>query len=299
MAAVWRVLGAIEDDAVPGLQRAFLAALTTLHAAVDVDVDDVAQALATHDTARVVALVPLDAFVTALEAILPELERVAAAAHDATAAELRGALPDAVTPAEASAIEARLGLPLAELSPDVIQAIRDHGAALVREVTDETRAAIVEALERAALDGLDVQAAAQAIAEIVGLTRRQAAAVARYRAALEAEGRDPAQVDRMVARVVARLRRQRAQVIARTETNRAMNLGRRGTWRDLVAQGLLDPARWRRQWLTVLPAPGVCPICAPLDGTTAPIEGPYPDGSDGPPAHPLCRCSEVLIPAAA
>lgn len=297
MAAVWRVLGAIEDDAVPGMRRAFLAALTALHGTVDVVA--VEAALAAHDTAAVVALVPLDTFAEALEAILPDLEAVSAAAHRATADALPATIAEAVTPAEAEAIGERLAISFDELSPAVIQAIRDHGAALVREVTEETRAAITEAIERAYVEGLHPRQAANAIAEIVGLTRRQAAAVERYRAALDAEGRDAAQVDRMVARFTRRLLTRRAQLIARTETNRAMNLGRRGTWRDLVLQGLLDPARWRRQWLTVLPAPGVCPICAPRDGTTATIDGTYADDLDGPPAHPACRCSEVLVPSGA
>lgn len=34
----------------------------------------------------------------------------------------------------------------------------------------------------------------------------------------------------------------------------------------------------------------VCPICAGLDGKTAPIGGMFPGGYDSPPAHAACRC---------
>lgn len=34
----------------------------------------------------------------------------------------------------------------------------------------------------------------------------------------------------------------------------------------------------------------VCPICAGLDGKTAPIGGMFPGGYDSPPAHSCCRC---------
>jgi SPP1 gp7 family putative phage head morphogenesis protein len=35
----------------------------------------------------------------------------------------------------------------------------------------------------------------------------------------------------------------------------------------------------------------VCPICAGLDGKTAPIGGMFPGGYDSPPAHSCCRCT--------
>jgi hypothetical protein len=34
----------------------------------------------------------------------------------------------------------------------------------------------------------------------------------------------------------------------------------------------------------------VCPICAGLDGKTAPVGGMFPGGYDSPPAHSCCRC---------
>lgn len=60
-----------------------------------------------------------------------------------------------------------------------------------------------------------------------------------------------------------------------------------------VAQGIVPasaPPLWR--WNAVLD-PRTCPICRPLDGTTAGSPRAFPLGP--PPLHPLCRC--VVLPA--
>ena len=38
----------------------------------------------------------------------------------------------------------------------------------------------------------------------------------------------------------------------------------------------------------------ICDDCDELDGTTAPINGSYAGGADGPPLHPNCRCTEGI-----
>ena len=45
------------------------------------------------------------------------------------------------------------------------------------------------------------------------------------------------------------------------------------------------------QWIAILD-PRTCPVCRPLDGTTAPSPAEFPRGA--PPLHPLCRC--IVIP---
>jgi len=236
------------------------------------------------------AAVPLADLAAALTATVESLAQMASRASRATLAG---------ETAQGAVASASVRLDLDVLNARVLDAIRMDGATLVRQVSEEARAAIRAAVERAYVTGQHPRTAARAIQAVVGLTRRQEAAVETYRAMLTDEGRDAAQVARMASRYANRLRRQRAHLIARTESNRAMNEGQRATWMALVAAGQLDPARWRRQWLTVLPAPGVCPICLPLDGVTIPLVGGlYPgDGDGGPPAHPNCRCSEVLVRA--
>lgn len=254
---------------VPGLRQHFLDALTAL--ASGVDVAAVEAALAAGDTPAVLAAVPLEQFVAALEAALPTLEAVSAAAHQVSLA--------------------RTGQPMidfGQVSDPVIAAIRQDAAQLVADVDDETRAAIRQSVERAYRAGRGTRTAAEEIADVVGLTRQQEASIAAQRGTV---------ADADLSEQADAMREQRAATIARTETNAAMNRGNRAAWRDLAHRGLLDASAWRREWLTVLPASGVCPICAPLDRGTAPLHGVYSDGTDGPPAHPNCRCTEVLVPA--
>ncbi|HXE84251.1 MAG TPA: Hint domain-containing protein [Gemmatimonadales bacterium] len=289
MLAAWQALRAVEDAAIPGLTERFLEALRAVRRGADVTA--IESALDDGDLEQALRAVPLADFAAALSAVLPEIEQVSANAHAAAGAAIRAGFP----PTEAARAAGRLGFALDQLSPPVIQAIRDEAATLVTEVTEETRAAIRQAIETGYVAGKGSRIAAQRIRQIVGLTTRQAQAVSAYRATLEAEGRSAAQVDRMVSRYAVQLLTSRASTIARTETNAAMNRGQRATWRDLSATGLLDTANWRREWLTVLPAPGVCPICAPLDKQQAPIHGVYTDGSDGPPAHPNCFLPGTIV----
>jgi hypothetical protein len=50
------------------------------------------------------------------------------------------------------------------------------------------------------------------------------------------------------------------------------------------------PTLWR--WNAILD-PKTCPICRPLDGTTAPTPDAFPSGA--PPVHPRCRCITVPV----
>lgn len=86
----------------------------------------------------------------------------------------------------------------------------------------------------------------------------------------------------------------RAELIARTETMTAANAGQRLGWEQAVDEGLLSGDE-RRTWIATGDE-STCPICSDLDGTTAKLDGEYPDpGGEGPPAHPRCRCTEGII----
>lgn len=227
-------------------------------------------ALAAHDTEGVLAAVPLPTFTAALEAVLPELDELAHAAHGVSSTALGYAVP------------------YTDVSDEVITAIRRDAAELVAEVSDETKDAIRQAIERGYTSGRGMRQAAREIEQMVGLTTTQEATLERIRAHASAE--------QEIEQRAAAMRTERARTIARTEANAAMNRGNRAAWRDAVAKGLIDAHAYQREWLTVLPAPGVCEVCEPLDQKRAPIHGVYVDGSDGPPAHPNCRCTEVLVP---
>lgn len=87
----------------------------------------------------------------------------------------------------------------------------------------------------------------------------------------------------------------RADTIARTESMRAANEGQQQAWDQAVEAGLLT-GNEQQVWI-VTPDDRLCPICEPLDGELADLDGTWnADGEDidGPPAHPNCRCTVGL-----
>jgi hypothetical protein len=182
------------------------------------------------------------------------------------------------------------------LNAERIDWARRRAGELVRDVGQETRWAVRRIVEASVSRGTHPAQTAKLLEAVVGLTERQAQAVARYRAALIADGVTPATVDRMTARYGARLLRLRARMIARTETIRAANEGRRAGWSRNVAEGTILPERWEREWVAIVPSDGrTCRYCVQQDGQRAPIDGTYPNGASGPPGHPDCRCTESLV----
>ncbi len=79
--------------------------------------------------------------------------------------------------------------------------------------------------------------------------------------------------------------RQRARLIAATETAAAYSRGAIAAYEQSGVVGAVE-------WLT---ADSPCPICDPLDGTTAPLGGEFAAGIAHPPAHPNCRCALVPV----
>lgn len=86
----------------------------------------------------------------------------------------------------------------------------------------------------------------------------------------------------------------RARNIARTESIRAANEGQRQLWLQARRRGEIgDDAV--REWSAAVGDNRTCPVCEGLDGTEAELEGTFPGGFDGPPAHQSCRCSTSLV----
>ena len=162
-------------------------------------------------------------------------------------------------------------------------------------ITEETRAAIEEVLQRGIAKGTHPNVLAEEMQGMIGLNRKQALAVERYRDSLA--GRPPAQITRMVQRFTQQKRLERAKTIAITETYRARNEGRMLKWRQMVADGVIREGEFEQMWATARDE-RTCPVCWPLHGQRAEIgaafttlEGPV----EFPPVHPRCRCVVVTI----
>lgn len=74
----------------------------------------------------------------------------------------------------------------------------------------------------------------------------------------------------------------RAQAIAVTEVTRAYAEGNLASWR---ASGFIERKEWRTNNDEL-----VCPVCGPLAGQVADLNGAFKGGIESPPAHPRCRC---------
>lgn len=248
-------------------------------------------AIRARDVERVMQAIPTESLMALATVLEPVLYRIAlAGAQVATNAR----------PTVLTNIIARLGTSEGLPVDQLVSWARGHAAAMVRDVTDETRRAIRQIITEAVHQGRVPRETARLVESVVGLTRRQALAVQRYSDSLRVEQIPYARRQALVERYGNRLLRHRARTIARHETLMAANEGRRSVWVRDIRAGVIDPSRWEREWVAIVPSDGrTCRICVGLDGQRAPINGNYPDGRSGPPAHVVCRCTETLTRIAA
>jgi len=95
----------------------------------------------------------------------------------------------------------------------------------VTEVIEETKKAIRQEVKAGIDYGKSIQKIAKELRPIVGLTSRQAGAVAKYRALLEEQALPEQKIASLVERYANKLHRYRTQLIARTETASALSEG--------------------------------------------------------------------------
>jgi hypothetical protein len=171
------------------------------------------------------------------------------------------------------------------LSPRSVNTVREYSAALVREVSESTRAGIVTALEETAALGMGPVKQARRVRELIGLTEQQTKAVVNFRDQLEQRRNAPLdtagnprpmkqadtrrlsateravvrrhlkqgtltdeQINAMVNRYYTSLLNRRAQNIARTESMTAASMGQNEAWQQAQEQGILS-TEVRRKWV--------------------------------------------------
>ncbi len=191
-------------------------------------------------------------------------------------------------------IKARV--PLNALPTDLVeqfalQYIERETGALVVQIGQRTSEGIADTVSKAVLDQITPDQAARRIADQVGLTRKQTRAVNNFgkgiRDTAEAAGRsrESRAIEREIQRFRKRLMLQRGETIAKHEMQKAITTGERALWEvRVVEEGLSKSDVWR-MWVTSDP----CPICEPLDGLIAPLNGDF-QGYFEPPIHILCKC---------
>jgi SPP1 gp7 family putative phage head morphogenesis protein len=284
----------------PKYRRAFLEAIERLKGRIDLDV--LADALRGGSMLEIEAALSLDT----LDQELRELTDRAL-----EAIQKGGQLTAAQVSSSAGAV---LAFDIA--NPRALEVVRRVGGDMIREITELTRAGIREEIGFQFFQGRAPMQTAHVLERRIGLTQYQMQIVRNYEAALRdavrgeitfgelqrrytlSPVRGPGglvddRIDSAVRQYEARLLALRAEMIARTETIRATEEGRREAWRQAQEAGVLEFDQLR-EWITARDE-RTCFLCRPLHGEVAGIERPFPGGVMGPPRHPGCRCSTVLV----
>ena len=178
-------------------------------------------------------------------------------------------------------------------SPEAIAWIEKYGASQVKYVNATTKVTIRQISNLGLSQGLSPAEQSKLIKQYVGLLPQHAIAVQTYQDGLLRSGTDEITVQRLADKYAAKLLKWRADTIGLTESHTATNEGSRQAIENAVDRGVLSKEDWEQEWL-VAADDRLCDLCEAMAGTHAEIGGEFPDGSDGPPKHPRCRCNAIL-----
>ena len=178
------------------------------------------------------------------------------------------------------------------INPYSIQWIKDRGLELVTQsITAQQKQVVTDTIFNAMEIGARPTDALATIKANIGLTARDAKAVARRHLLHLEQGMSPGQAEALANKYSEKLLTNRANMIARTETIAAQAQGRKAAWQ--VAQDSGNLPSVQRRWMAPPASPNPnrpCDICLELDGSTALINEPYDSAYigyiDGPTAHP-------------
>lgn len=166
--------------------------------------------------------------------------------------------------------------------------ITNRSSELVTNFTTQQRRSINAIIDYQRSIGGSVEDMTDALRGVVGLTERQAVALARMREDLIAQGMTPKQVLIATERKRRQMELQRARTIARTELSAAINEGivAASVAVDAEANDGLMPRMF------IVAYPDCCADCREIeDGQPEngiPLGGDWAEGR--PPFHPNCRC---------
>lgn len=312
--AQYKWLHDIADAAADDVRAAFLRAIREIRGTIKEA--ELREALETRNVESVIRALDLDREIAdrLRTDMVPKLE-------DAMIEAGRTA-PTASMPKGA---ELRMRFDLA--NPHTTRFLQSYDMQLIRQISDDTRAAVRNVVQQAFRFGGHPSEQARQIKQLIGLTDNQVGIVANFRRKLEegdrdalnnelrdrrfdptleralgelGEGLDEDQIDIMVARYADRMLAARAETIARTETINAAQAGQQLAWEQASDKGLLARSKVRQGWL-VTPDDRLCIYCAvipamnpegvPLGGYFQTPLGP----TRRPTLHPKCRCSLFLM----
>lgn len=268
--------------------RASLPPTTTLRDLIAAhDVDGLARAVLSDDTAG-------QAFARARDVIR---DGVAQAAERTEAR-----MPGTVKP--------EFGVRFDALNPDVVRAIQRLESETLGRLTTETRETVRQVVQRGIEQGVSPIETARQLRSVIGLTPAQEQIVDNYRRELLGERignpldralRDrrfdartargeltPAQVEQQVEAYRRRMVNHSSKVYANTVSAEAQRIGGQASWKA-AAEGL-EGATVMKTWVHSSVPIEPRPEHLALDGTSVPIDLPYPNGDMYPGEHDPWNC---------
>lgn len=181
-------------------------------------------------------------------------------------------------------------------NPALMRWLNTRAGDLIVNIQSDTQLTVQNAVRRSFDRAMTPRQVANSIRGSIGLLPRQETALANYRDGLEAEGTPLDRVDQLADAYGDRLLDNRLMTIARTETRFAANRGQLAVWGAAANQDLIDRRKARKVWIV---DGDPCPICEPMDGVSAPLDGMWTlnngDVVEIPTdAHPNCFCGMEL-----
>lgn len=165
----------------------------------------------------------------------------------------------------------------------------DEAGVLIADLTRDDRAAVQDIVAEALYNGWTPSRAAARINQVIGLNKRQQAAVRAHRDARLKAGDTPFKADRSATAYANRMRRARSNLIAQHEMDTMANEAQRQEWAQQQHDGALS--RFAVMVFRTHKDERTCPVCAPLNGRRFSLR----DTKSVPPLHPNCRCRVELL----
>lgn len=175
--------------------------------------------------------------------------------------------------------------------------IQERAGALIADISSQARKNVRELISQSFVDGVTPQATKARIADVIGLTPREAQAVQRRLAQAVKEGVPNTRALDMTRTYSSKLLAARAERITRTETIAGEAQGTLASWRLAQDSGYIA-AGTKREWVSGGSENGVCPWCSALDGVQVGFEEMFKTHYGptlSPPLHARCRCTTVLV----
>ena len=248
----------------PGWQASFAAA--TRYVLATLTRDRLTRLIERGDEAAILAVLDHSAAFLSLE-VADSYEAAGAAT---------GRFLDRALDAGVAKAEVELGVRFDVRNHGAVSSIKANKVRLIREYTQGQRDAVKAAMEPGVEAGLNPRTQAIRFRDSVSLTKRQTAAVGKFRSLLETgspqalkrrlrdrrfdstiqhaiDHKQPlttAQIDKMVGRYRERYIKYRSEVISRTEALRSANEGSHQMYQQAIQDGSLNPEGVVRTWLS-------------------------------------------------